>query len=68
MRIEDGVTPIVSVGHVLFSLLGYTLVYGALMVAMLYLMVKFVKVGPEDSKTASPEAPDAMPSLVGAQD
>ena len=68
MKIEDGVTPIVSAGHVLISFLGYTLVYGALMVAMVYLMIKYAKAGPESSAIGSPEAPDVMPSLVGAQD
>jgi cytochrome bd ubiquinol oxidase subunit I len=68
MRIEQGVTPILSSGHLLVSLLGYTLVYGALMVAMLYLMIKFAKAGPEGSQETAAEIPDAMPSLVGAQD
>jgi cytochrome d ubiquinol oxidase subunit I len=68
MRIEEGVTPILSSGHLLVSLLGYTLVYGALMAAMLYLMIKFAKAGPESSQDAAAEVPDAMPSLVGAQD
>jgi cytochrome d ubiquinol oxidase subunit I len=68
MKIEQGVTPILSSGHLLVSLLGYTLVYGALMVAMLYLMVKFAKAGPEGSQVTAAEIPDAMPSLVGAQD
>jgi cytochrome d ubiquinol oxidase subunit I len=68
MKIDQGVTPIVSGSLVLFSLLGYTLVYGALMVAMIYLMIKFIKAGPESSQSASPDAPDAVPSLVGAQD
>ena len=68
MRVEQGVTPILSSGHVLVSLLGYTLVYGALMVAMLYLMIKFAKAGPESSKVAAVDVTDAVPSLVGAQD
>ena len=50
MKIDQGVSPIVSGGQVLFSLLGYTLVYGALMVAMIYLMIKFAKAGPESSR------------------
>jgi cytochrome d ubiquinol oxidase subunit I len=68
MTVEQGVSSIVSSGQVLVSLLGYTLVYGALMVAMVYLMIKYAKAGPESSTTVSPDVPDAMPSLVGAQD
>ena len=68
MKIDQGVSAIVSGGQVLFSLLGYTLVYGALMVAMVYLMVKYAKAGPETSTVGLSDVPDAMPSLVGAQD
>jgi cytochrome d ubiquinol oxidase subunit I len=68
MTINQGVSTVVSSGAILLSVLGYTLVYGALMVAMVYLMLKVIKAGPEASKSASPEVPDAMPSLVGAQD
>ena len=68
MRIEEGVSSVVSTGQVLISLVGYTLVYGALMVAMVYLTLKFAKAGPESGPTASPDVSDAMPSLVGAQD
>lgn len=66
MKIEDGVSPIVSAGQVLASLIGYTLVYGALMVATIYLLSKYARAG---TKTEPALAPDeALPSLVGAQD
>jgi cytochrome d ubiquinol oxidase subunit I len=68
MTVEKGVSTVVSSGLVLVSLLGYTLVYGALMVAMVYLMMKYAKAGPESVAVASPDVPVAMPSLVGAQD
>jgi len=68
MTVDQGVSAIVSGGQVLVSLLGYTLVYGALMVSMVYLMIKYVKAGPESYPASLPDAPDAMPSLVGAQD
>jgi cytochrome d ubiquinol oxidase subunit I len=68
MTVDKGVSSIVSGGQVLISLVGYTLVYGALMVAMVYLMIKYAKAGPESSPIDSPDVPDAMPSLVGAQD
>jgi cytochrome bd ubiquinol oxidase subunit I len=68
MTVQQGVSSIVSGGMVLLSLLGYTLVYGALMVAMVYLMIKYAKAGPESSPSDSPDVPGAMPSLVAAQD
>lgn len=45
MRVEKGVSTVVPGGNVLVSLVGYTLVYGALMVAMVYLMVKTARLG-----------------------
>jgi cytochrome d ubiquinol oxidase subunit I len=68
MTIDQGVSTVVSSAQVLLSLLGYTLVYGALMVAMIYLMLKVIKAGPEAGKVDSLDVPDAVPSLVGAQD
>jgi cytochrome d ubiquinol oxidase subunit I len=68
MTIDQGVSTVVSSAQVLLSLLGYTLVYGALMVAMIYLMLKVIKAGPEAGKVDSLDIPDAVPSLVGAQD
>ena len=53
MRIESGVSPGVSAGEVLFTLVGFTLLYAALMVADLYLLAKFAKAG------LHPPAPDA---------
>jgi len=70
MRLEDGVSTIVPAGSVLFSLVVYTLVYAALMVAMVYLMVKYARAGAE-GPFETPEDLDAsqgLPSLVGAQD
>lgn len=44
-KTADAVSPNVSFGTVLFSLIGFTLVYAALMGADLYLLVKFAKAG-----------------------
>jgi cytochrome d ubiquinol oxidase subunit I len=67
MRLEDGVSTVVPAGSVLVSLIVYTLVYAALMVAMVYLMLKYARAGVEGP--AEPlEAPQGLPSLVGAQD
>jgi len=45
MKIESGVSPSVTAGEVLFSLLAFTLLYGALMVADIYLLNKYAKCG-----------------------
>jgi cytochrome bd ubiquinol oxidase subunit I len=45
MRIESGVSPGVTGGEVLFTVVAFTLLYAALMAADLYLLVKFAKAG-----------------------
>ena len=45
MKIEDGVSPNVTAGEVLFTLVGFTVLYGALMVANIYLLNKYAKAG-----------------------
>jgi cytochrome d ubiquinol oxidase subunit I len=42
-KTADAVSPNVSAGAVLLSLLGFTLIYGVLMVADVYLLVKYAK-------------------------
>ena len=44
---ENGVSPTVSGGAVLTTLIGFTLLYGVLAVADVYLLAKFAKAGPE---------------------
>jgi cytochrome bd ubiquinol oxidase subunit I len=41
-------------GNVLFSLLGFVLFYSALLVVDLYLLVKYIRLGPEDAPAANP--------------
>ena len=65
MKIEDGVSTVVQPGMVMFSLVLYTLVYAALIVATIYLFVKFAKSVP--GSQPEPEL-DLTPSLVSAQD
>ena len=48
MKIEDAISTTVSWGSVLATLIFYTLIYGALIVAEVYLLVKFAKAGPAD--------------------
>jgi cytochrome d ubiquinol oxidase subunit I len=57
------VSPNVTFGMVLFSLIGFTLLYGVLMVADLYLLVKFAKQGPAPAGVAEPaELPSGVPA------
>jgi cytochrome d ubiquinol oxidase subunit I len=44
-KTADAVSPNVSAGMILFSLIGFTLLYGALMAADAYLLVKFARAG-----------------------
>jgi cytochrome d ubiquinol oxidase subunit I len=46
MKVEDAGSPSVSAWMVLVTLIGFALVYGALMVADIYLLVKYARVGP----------------------
>ena len=47
MKTSDAVSPILSTGTVLASLIGFVLIYGVLMVADVYLLVKYAKAGGE---------------------
>jgi cytochrome d ubiquinol oxidase subunit I len=69
MRIEKGVSTMVGAGTVAISLVGFSLIYAALIVANVYLMVKYARIVPGPSEAGSlPEAGEPLPSLVGAQD
>ena len=48
-KVESAVSPSVSTGEILTTLIGFTLVYGILAVLDLYLLVKFIKQGPEET-------------------
>jgi cytochrome d ubiquinol oxidase subunit I len=45
MRVESAVSPTVTAGEVLFSLIGFTLLYGVLMAADVYLLQKYARAG-----------------------
>src|SRR5271157_488810 len=47
MKTSDAVSPVISTGMVLISLIGFVLIYGLLMVADVYLLVKYAKAGAE---------------------
>ena len=65
LKMEDGVSTVLSPWMLLTSLFGFILVYGLLIVAMLYLMFKFSKAGPSLTDSAQPEG-DISP-LLGEQ-
>jgi cytochrome d ubiquinol oxidase subunit I len=67
MRVEDAVSPNVSVEMVLISLIGFTTIYGILMIADIYLIQKYAR---QDDDRIIPwqdkDQPDAPPTLEGA--
>ncbi len=48
IRTEESVSPNVSTGSVLFSVIAYTLIYAILMIIMISLMIKYAKRKPEE--------------------
>jgi cytochrome bd ubiquinol oxidase subunit I len=56
MKTSEGVSVSVDAGEVLTTLILYTLVYGILMVADVYLLVKFAKAGPQENDSTLAEA------------
>lgn len=48
MQTADSVSPSVTGGQILFSLIAFTLIYGALGAVMAYLFVKVIKKGPNE--------------------
>jgi len=67
----SGTSPSVSAGMVLTSLVGFTLVYLALIVATIYLMLKHITHVPGDIETAAPVEPPVitpLPRMHGAGD
>ena len=59
-KTADAVSPSVSAGEVLTTLIGFTLLYGALMAADVFLLLKFARAGvdetPEPVTTSRPRA------------
>ena len=65
LKVQDAVSPNLTVVDLWISLVGYTVVYGSLAVAMVYLMRKYAIAGPD---AAMHESVDVAPALVGSQD
>jgi len=66
MKIDDAVSPTLTSGQVLASLVIFTLIYGALMVADVYLLVKFARRVPGEGEAMTTGDEEPMPSLVSA--
>ena len=58
MKTADGVSPNVSAGQILFSLVSFSLVYTLLGVAMVVLFVKYIKQGPNEKAKDNISASD----------
>lgn len=56
LKTENAVSPILTPGLVLTSLIGFTLIYGALMVVDVFLLVKFAKAGPQGEAHSQAES------------
>ncbi|RJP49442.1 MAG: cytochrome ubiquinol oxidase subunit I [Anaerolineaceae bacterium] len=65
LKVQDGVSPNLTMVDLWISLIGYTIVYGSLAVAMVYLMKKYAKAGPD---AAMHESVDVAPVVIGSQD
>jgi cytochrome d ubiquinol oxidase subunit I len=68
MKVQDGVSPTVPSSLVITSLILFTLIYAALMVAGIYLMSKYAKIGPPPAEDGSSEiTPEADMTFAGSQ-
>jgi len=65
LKVQDAVSPNLTSVDLLISLIGYTVVYSSLAVAMVYLMKKYAIAGPDATMH---ESVDVAPALVGSQD
>jgi cytochrome bd ubiquinol oxidase subunit I len=68
MRIEDGISPNVPATTILTSLMIFTLVYAALIVADVYLLTKYAKAGVLPDNQPQEIISEENLSLVGSQD
>jgi len=69
MKIEDAISPTVSGGMVLFTLIAFTLIYASLMGATIYLLRKYAIAGPTLTEPEEPVSGfDLMAAAQPAQD
>lgn len=65
LKTENAVSPTINMGTILFSLIGFVLIYAVLMAVDVYLLVRFAKSGPDSDMQVSADV--TLPD-VGAQD
>jgi cytochrome d ubiquinol oxidase subunit I len=65
VKIEDGISPAVSAGEVLISLIGFALIYGGLIVATAYLLSKYAKAGLPAPEQAPGGLEESIPTVAG---
>lgn len=58
MKTADGISPNVSAGQILFSLISFSTIYTILGIIMVVLFVKFIQRGPEERPEADVSATD----------
>ena len=64
-KVEDGISPNMTAGQLLVSLISYTLVYGVLAGVMFYLTRKYAMAGPD---AALEESVDILPAFGFSED
>ncbi len=65
LKVQDGVSPNLTTGDLLISLIGFMILYGALAIADIYLIKKYAVAGPT---AALSESVDVAPPAFGARD
>jgi cytochrome d ubiquinol oxidase subunit I len=65
LKTEDAVSPNLTTGMVLTSLIGFTLIYGLLMAADAYLLVKYAKAGPVHDAGVGAQSPAQDAAYLG---
>lgn len=66
MKTMDGVSPNVSAGQILFSLISFSLIYACLAIVMVYLFIRVIKQGPHAKAKEDVSASDPF-DLGGVQ-
>jgi cytochrome d ubiquinol oxidase subunit I len=58
IRLDESVSPVVSAGMLLTSLVGYVVVYGLLIVTTVYLLGKYARAGPAEAEVSGVLQPE----------
>ena len=63
LKVQDSVSPNLTTGMIWFSLIGFIIVYSVLMVADIYILLKYARVDPD---AIIPESDNYSPSINGS--